>query len=383
MNLKKLSNLIIILLIGFSLIIVYLSKNHLSSTPFYESATATELSPRLLSIAKKTVKTTASIGAIGDILIHDRVYLDVKTVDQYDFEKILLPVQNLLREPDLCMANQESIAGGAEIGLSGYPSFNSPYDITDALMSAGVDIVNMANNHTLDKGERGIKSATNYYKKVGMPYVGAYPDKADAQKDRILNINGIRIGFLSYTYGTNGIKVPRGKEFLVNYLDEDKIIRDLKRIEKKVDITFVNAHWGIEYERNPSADQKRIARLMAENGADVIIGHHPHVLQPMEWIQSKQNKTLVIYSLGNFLSGQVKDYKDIGGIVNLKLTKVYLPDEKNSTTVSDIQFTPTYMSSSNQRNYQVLPFETATAFGSERLNKEAEIKDFMLAPLRK
>ncbi|PQD94485.1 capsular biosynthesis protein [Pradoshia eiseniae] len=337
---------------------------------------STVLAERPLALSSKTYKQTITIGAIGDILIHTRVYEDARTDDSYDFKRMLAPVKKMLEEPDFTIANQESLAGGSKLGLSGYPAFNSPYEITDALVDAGIDLVTLANNHSLDKGEKGIQSSLAYYDKIGMPYVGMHKDELDASTERILSIQGIKVGFLSYTYGTNGIQVPDGKDYLVNYLEDKKIISDLKSMRDKADIILVNAHWGNEYERTPSEEQRRLAKLMAENGADVIIGHHPHVLQPIEWLKHDNGETLVVYSLGNFLSGQVRDYKDIGGMVTVEIEKTW--NEKGSkTSVLNPSFSPTYMVSSNEKNYEVRPFEEATVFGSPETDLD-ELSDFML-----
>ena len=337
---------------------------------------STALSERPLALSGKTYKQTITIGAIGDILIHTRVYEDARTGDSYDFKRMLAPVKKMLEEPDFTIANQESLAGGSQLGLSGYPAFNSPYEITDALQDAGIDLVTLANNHSLDKGEKGIQSSLAYYDKIGMPYVGMHKDESDASTERILSIQGIKVGFLSYTYGTNGIQVPDGKDYLVNYLEDKKIISDLKSMRDKADIILVNAHWGNEYERNPSEEQKRLAKLMAENGADVIIGHHPHVLQPIEWLKHDKGETLVVYSLGNFLSGQVRDYKDIGGMVTIEIEKTW-NEADSKTSVLNPSFSPTYMVSSNEENYQVRPFEEETVFGTPETDLD-ELTDFML-----
>ncbi len=241
-------------------------------------------------------------------------------------------------------------------------------------------MVSLANNHSLDKGEKGIQLALSYYDKIGMPYVGMHKDEEDADTERIQSIEGIKVGFLSYTYGTNGIPIPDGKDYLVNYLEDKKIISDLKSIREKADIVLVNAHWGNEYERAPSEEQRRLAQLMAENGADIIIGHHPHVLQPIEWIEHDKGETLVVYSLGNFLSGQVRDYKDIGGMVTIEIEKTW-NETGSETTVLEPSFIPTYTASSNEQNYQVRPFEESTVFGSPKTNQK-ELTDFMLKGIK-
>lgn len=367
----------ILLLAGIGAGGFYWQQNEAATALPKETGTLAE---RPLALNSKTYKQTITIGAIGDILIHTRVYEDAKgeNENQYDFKKMLAPVKEMLQTPDFTIANQESIAAGSELGLSGYPTFNSPYEISDALQDAGVDLVTLANNHSLDKGEKGILLSLDYYDKIDMPYVGMYKDEADAADERILSIQGIKVGFLSYTYGTNGIPIPDGKDYLVNYLDENKIVSDLKSIREKADIVLVNAHWGNEYERSPSEEQRRLAQLMADHGADIIIGHHPHVLQPIEWLKHDKGETLVVYSLGNFLSGQVQDYKDIGGMVTIEIEKTW-NEEGSKTAVLEPNFQPTYVTSSNEQNYQVHPFEESTVFGSPKTDLE-ELTDFMLEP---
>jgi poly-gamma-glutamate capsule biosynthesis protein CapA/YwtB (metallophosphatase superfamily) len=268
-----------------------------------------------------------------------------------------------LQKPDIAIANQESMAGGTEIGLSSYPSFNSPHEIADALKDAGIDIISIANNHSIDRGEKGILSATDYYQKINLPYEGAFRSEQDKEQVRILTKNGIKVGFLAYTYGTNGIPVPAGKSYLVNLIDEEKIKKDIEKVKTLSDIVVVSMHWGNEYQRYPTNIQKDLAVKIANDGADFIIGHHPHVLQPMEWITRKDGrKTFVAYSLGNFLSGQVRDYKDIGGVLDIEIVKEST-DNKVNITLQNPLFTPTYVSSLHQRHYEVIPLAKAATVG--------------------
>lgn len=326
-------------------------------------------------LSERIYQTTAEIGAIGDILLHDEVYEDADTGTGYDFSDMFASVKDILSNPDFTIANQESIAAGSDLGLSSYPSFNSPYEISDTLQDVGIDLVTLANNHSLDKGEKGILRAIDYYNKIGMPYVGINKNIEDAKRDRIIEVNGITIGFLSYTYGTNGIPIPDGKDYLVNYLDDQKITQDIKGLRGKVDLILINAHWGLEYKRTPSDEQRRLAKLMAEAGADIIIGHHPHVLQPIEWVETDKHKTLVVYSLGNFISGQQNDYRDIGGMVTIKINKK--SSAKGAiTTVSDVTFTPTYVTNQNDHDFRIKPFANEEVFGQNKTTKE-ELTEFM------
>ncbi|MED2971259.1 CapA family protein [Fictibacillus sp. B-59209] len=272
---------------------------------------------------KETVHT-ATIGAVGDVLIHDRVYNQAKKRDgSYDFNPMLKEVKPYLEKPDISVANQETMIGGEKIGLSSYPSFNSPQDVGDALKKNGVDLVTIANNHTLDRGEKAILSAINHWKEIGMPYTGAFQSSNDQKIIRVLKRNQITFSFLSYTFGTNGIPVPKGKPYLVNLIDVKKMKADLHQAEKISDVVVISLHFGNEYERMPNEKQKELVQMAADSGADIIIGHHPHVLQPVSWIKKKNGeRAFAAYSLGNFFSGQTGPYKNIGGMMDIKVNKI-------------------------------------------------------------
>lgn len=305
-----------------------------------------------MSYPSKSFKSEVTLSALGDILIHGRVYNQAKTgSNTYDFKPMIKEVKPLIGKSDITFANQETMIGGTEIGLSTYPSFNSPYEVVDAFQDAGVDIAGIANNHTLDRGEKAILNATDRYDKIGLPYVGGYRNQKDANTPRVINKNGVKLGFLAYTYGTNGIPVPEGKPYLVNLIDKNKMKKEIEEMKKLSDVVIVSMHWGVEYIRLPNEEQQELAQFLADQGVHLVIGHHPHVLQPMEWLEGQSgNKTFVVYSLGNFLSGQVGDYKDIGGIFSIKMTK----ELKNGTKkieLSEPDFIPTIVV--NQTNYRV------------------------------
>lgn len=300
----------------------------------------------------------AALAAIGDVLIHNSVYNDARTKDGgYDFKPMLEQVKGLLTQPDLLVANQESITGGEELGLSSYPQFNSPFQVGDALLDAGVDMITMANNHTLDKREKGVLSATAYWDKIGMPYTGAFRSAEDQSRLRILEKNGITFAFLAYTYGTNGIPVPEGKPHLVNLLDPARMeqeIRDSKAMTN-ADFTVVSVHWGTEYQEEANTSQRELAQQLADWGADIIIGTHPHVLQTIEWVTAADGRrALVMYSLGNFLSAQEKTIQLVGGIGQIEAVKT-VTGEQVELRLENPAFTPVYTSYVNWRNYRVIP----------------------------
>jgi poly-gamma-glutamate capsule biosynthesis protein CapA/YwtB (metallophosphatase superfamily) len=344
---------------------------------------AKDHSPRLQPVMGRTLTEKLTIGAIGDILIHDTVYKDAFNGTEYNFNPIFENVKSILQSPDILTANQESMLGGIDIGVSSYPMFNSPHEVADALVHTGVDIVSLANNHTLDKGERGILSATDYLNSIGLPHVGSFLNAEDRQKLRIINKNGIKLAFLSYTYGTNGIPIPDGKDFLVNLINRDIMSEEIGRAKKEADVVIMSIHWGNEYQRIPTNEQKDLASFLANEGVDIIFGSHPHVLQPMEWIQTEDGRnSFVIYSLGNFISGQVRDYKDIGGMATVEITK-QVTESGKTIEVSNPAFHPTYVTSQKSRNYQVVPLENAGSYGLQNAtSKYQEIQEHMTQWLR-
>src|SRR5690554_1185358 len=180
----------------------------------------------------------------------------------------------------------------------------------------------MANNHTLYVGELWILIAIDYYDSTGIVYTGAYQSFEDQENIRLIEKNNIVFSFLAYTYGTNGIPVPIGKDYLVNLIEENRIIEDINKAKEISDVVVLSLHFGNEYEPFPNARQKELAQMFTDAGANIIFGHHPHVLQPMEWVETENgNKSFVAYSLGNFISGQQGIEREIGGILQLEVEK--------------------------------------------------------------
>jgi poly-gamma-glutamate capsule biosynthesis protein CapA/YwtB (metallophosphatase superfamily) len=335
-------------------------------------------SERSFDVSGKSYIEKIKIGAIGDILIHDTVYEDAYDNNIYDFKPMFRHVKNELLEPDLLLANQETTLGGVELGLSSYPMFNSPVEVGEALLDAGVDIVSTANNHTLDKSEKGVMKSISNMEAAGLPYVGSFKNAQDQQKLRILNKYGIKVCYLSYTYGTNGIPVPFGKDHLVNLIDRELMKSEINRAKSQSDVVVMSIHWGNEYQRFPTDDQKELAQFLVDEGVDIIFGHHPHVLQPMDWLTAADGrKALVVYSLGNFLSGQMWDYKDIGGLATVEISKIITPD-RTEIILENPEFVPTFVSSTRQRDYKVVPLSAAGQYGlADAKNKYSEIMNHM------
>jgi len=316
---------------------------------------------KVISEPKEPEHYTATISAIGDILAHRPVFQDASIGnDHYDFSKMFELVKPYIERADITVANSESIIGGQALGLSGYPQFNSPSELADNLKAVGVDVVNMANNHTLDKGEQAILNATNHWKELGIEYVGVATSVEESQQIKTLAVNNITFSFLSYTYGTNGLKVPEGKEYLVSYINEDKMINDIQKAKEISDVVVLNLHIGAEYSRDQNDYQEKIAQLAADNGVNIIFAHHAHVLQPVKWYTGiNGNEMFVIHSLGNFLSSQNELYRQIGAMVELEIDKTITYDnngEENTTIeVKNPKLLPTYVKFSNWRDFKIIP----------------------------
>jgi poly-gamma-glutamate synthesis protein (capsule biosynthesis protein) len=267
---------------------------------------------------------TLIITAVGDNLIHDSLYQPILSNRAFDFSAYYAPVRPLVERAGLAFINQETILGGWDLGFSGYPRFNSPQELGDALIAVGFDVVNQATNHVMDKGEAGVFATLDYWEAhPSVAYLGIHRS-LDARNTRqiIIERNNIRLGFLSYTYGTNGLPVPRDKPYLVSLINDDVIAREVDALRPVCDFLIVSMHWGNEYEFSPSAEQQRLARLLAAHNVDLIIGHHPHVLQPVADIPRPDGRTTrCFYSLGNFLSAQERSSTLLGGLMYVKLRK--------------------------------------------------------------
>lgn len=262
-------------------------------------------------------EVSMELAMIGDVLLHRRLAV------YQEFTSSFEPVLEHLQSPDYLIANQESPPTAPTYPINGYPQFSSPEYIIRDLQKAGVDMVNIANNHIVDKGEGGMTEVFKTLDNYNMPYVGAYRSKEDASNARIIEKEDLKIGVLSYTYGTNGLYLPKGSEYIVNYIDVEKMVREVQELKPQVDVVTVLIHWGDEYTIEYNSTQKDIATRLNEVGADIIFGSHPHVLQPYEKIVGTAgNVTHVYYSLGNFFATIVTIPETfIGGIASVQITK--------------------------------------------------------------
>lgn len=318
---------------------------------------------------KEEIKnTTINMAFTGDIMCHNTIYNDAynKETESYDFSYIFDNIKYYIQTADIAIGNLETTFAGPEKGYSSYPTFNTPEILAYNLKKLGFDVVSTANNHCYDKGYDGIASTIKYLDEADLSHTGTYTSEENQNKILIKNVKGIQIAFLSFTYGTNGITIPSDKAYSVNLIDKDLIKRqiDLAK-EQNPDIICVSMHWGQEYQVSPNNYQNDLADFLFQNGADIIIGNHPHVLQPME----KREITLsdgttkdgfIVYSLGNFLADQSKTNTRNSAILNLKITK----DPENKIHINTATYTPIYTykdSSQSNKKFKIIDLKNTIA----------------------
>ena len=263
----------------------------------------------------------ASFIAFGDTIGHSPVISAGKRGTGYDFTHLFENVKVYIDNADVACVNQETVF--VESNFSGYPSFGSPEGIGVAEALAGFDVITHATNHAFDRGVGGVLYTTSFWEKYPeITMLGIHEDKSDAEEISVIEVNGIKIALLNYTYSLNGYRLPSGKEYMVDLLDEEKIISDMEKARKVSDAIVVFAHWGNEYQNKPCQSQKNWAQLFADNGATVIVGAHPHVVQPLETVIAFDGRTVpVYYSLGNFISNQ-NDYQNaLCAMADFKIVK--------------------------------------------------------------
>lgn len=350
---------LIILLI---LLIIFLSNNKSTPTPIIKE-----------NIKKKQTEENYKVSVItaGDNLIHSSIYKDANHDNTYNFKPMYELIKPIISKYDIAYYNQETILGGTSLGLSDYPVFNSPQEVGDAMIDTGFNLVSLATNHTMDAGEKAVLASREYWNsKQDVLAVGSYSSQEEKNEIHILKKNNITYTLLNYTYGTNDINVPEDKKYLVNvwptknisnitednpYQEYKKQVKiDIEAVRDKVDVLMVAMHWGEEYKELPNNYQKDMAKYLESLGVDVIIGTHPHVIEPIEWI----NNTLVIYSLGNLISAQYQDdnySKTVGLMTSFDIEKK-ITDNNKQIKITNVNNELIYTYYKDWRNFKVVPF---------------------------
>jgi len=332
-----------------------------------ESSTTTT-SEALAQAPPSTTTTTTTeppisvtIAAVGDVLPHESIVRSVEDpgTGSYDFRPIFAPVAPYLVGADYAVANLETRLAGKQFGYSGYPVLNSPESLAYALGSSGFDLVATANNHCLDMGWQGVVNTLDVLDRYGLAHVGTYRSPEERKTPLVVNLQGIRVAFLNYATDLNGLALPEEQQdYAVSLLALDRVAQDAMLARTwGADVVIAIVHWGTEYEREPNEAQRRVAGDMLSRGVDVILGAHPHVVQPIDHVFDfeswRVSDKYVAYSLGNFVSAQRWRYSDSGLIAFVHLEKQGL-----RTRVTGLSYLPVYVqrdTSGSVAKYRVLP----------------------------
>lgn len=310
--------------------------------------------PSITSEVIRPLNYEAKLLMVGDALIHSSVYNDALTEDgNYDFKPMLKYVKPILKSYDLKYYNQETILGGSSLGYSSYPKFNSPVEVGDAFLNAGFNLVSLSNNHTMDKGETGVINSVNYWKsKKNVVFSGQWTSWEERNTNPVYSVNGINYAFFSYTTWTNGLETPVGKEYLNNVYSNEKAYLDISAVKDRADVIIVAMHWGEEYNLDITEEQREIANYLSSLGVNIIIGTHPHVVEPVEYINNAD--TLVIYSLGNFISGQIGLDRLTGLMMEVTIKKMV--DDDDSVHISIVNPKAELVYTTAPPNIRVYPY---------------------------
>ncbi|MCX6173868.1 MAG: CapA family protein [Ignavibacteriales bacterium] len=309
--------------------------------------------------------TSVTISFVGDLMCHSPQFKFAQvSQDSFDFKPAFREIKKYLTKADLTIGNLETTISGKESRYSGYPLFNSPNEYLEALKDAGFDILLTANNHSLDRGKKGALRTMDMIKNNGMESIGSYHSQQDRDSIRVFGIKGIKIAILSYTYGLNGNYIAKNEKYLVNVIDTTLMKQDiLNARNKNADVILVYFHFGDEYQCKPNSFQKEIVKRAIDYGADLIIGSHPHVIQPVEYFSSIKNKIgkgLIAYSLGNFISNQRWRYSDAGVILNITITKNILTQDIKLTNETIITTWVFKGKKENKNQFVILPVDSTT-----------------------
>ncbi len=326
-----------ILRISLSVLIILLAFSTFTITTIYSPATVTEAE-------SSSVKIIRYVG-VGDNLIHNTVYDYANKLAggnggttgttgnmEYNFLPMYSGIMDIIKNADVASINQETIPGGDELGIQAYPCFNSPRQLIYDMKELGFDIFSHATNHTYDKGMAGVKGAYEFYETFGGEIVAPGIYKKGERNFRSFEKNGIKLGLVSYTEMTNGITLPASAQHYTPLMNDPELIKsDLSYAKENSDFVIAFVHWGNEYQFEPAQRQRDMAELFAEGGADIVIGTHPHVIQPVEYI----NDVPIVYSLGNFMSSQLDKYNMVEGMITFDIIKA-----SGETFIENLTFVP-------------------------------------------
>lgn len=323
-NKKKLAGVIVPVVLAVLVICGFAVSGHITKNMDSEMSTA-QTTSEVTTQATTNAVSSVSLVAVGDNLIHNTLISAGEQEDgSLDYSSFYENIKNDISSADIAVINQETILGGSEFEYTGYPVFNSPWEIGTAAIDAGFDIFTCATNHSLDKGYAGIEQECAFFDQhPEVVHVGTNDSEEDYNSIIYYEKNSIRFAILNYTYGTNGIPIPESSPWCVNMMDKEKITADVNAAKQNADVIIVFPHWGTENSTSVSDYQREYVQLFSDLGVDIVIGTHPHVLQPVEWVENETTgkKMLVYYSLGNFISHQTSLNQLCGGMAEIKIEK--------------------------------------------------------------
>lgn len=328
---------------------------------------------------KEDVVKTAKLTVTGDLMVHSWQYNEAYDRDTgtYDFSHNFSEIKKFFVNSDLVMGNLETVFAGEDRGISDYPNFNTPDAFGKALKEAGFNLLTTANNHCMDKGTDGLNRTIEVLDGLGIEHIGTYASEEERNNILVKDVNGIKIAFLSYTYGINGIAVSQG--YSVNLIEGGKMESDISRARKMADLVVVMPHMGNEYEQTVDDKFKALADKMFSAGADIILASHPHVLQPMEYRtitddDGTKREGFVIYSLGNCISSQTTPPRNAGVILNIEIQQ--LNDQKPEIKqVSVIPIWTQFRNINEQDHFVVRSVYDMLSLSDDKLRATVRAKD--------
>lgn len=345
-NTKKMKFICLFIILIFLILLILVFKN--SHNCKIDNIQPNLVNENITEPSKEEIKPiTFTMTALGDSLCHNTQYWDAynKETGKYDFSYVYEDIKQYTQSSDITIGSLETTFAGEERGYSNYPTFNTPDSLATALKNIGVDIISLAGNHALDYGYSGLCRTIDVLDSAGISHLGTYKTAEDQKKLLIKNVNGLEIAFINYTYGTNGIPVPSGKDYCVNLIDKTLIKEQIKEAkDQKVDLIVACMHWGTEYRTTANSEQEELADFLFKNGVDIILGNHPHVLEPMEkrtitLDDGSSKEVFVVYALGNFTADQRDEITRDSAILNLTITK----NTDGKISIDKVSYVPIYM----------------------------------------
>ena len=358
---KNLWGMIIPIVVAVLVVVAFAVSGHVTKTLDEDDPTATTTETTTVQETETITASKVTIVAVGDNLIHNTL---IDSGDdgsgELDYTALYTQISPEIQAADIAIINQETMLGGSEFDYSGYPLFNTPWEVGEAAIAAGFDIFTCATNHAMDVGYSGIEQECLFFDNhPEVVHVGTYDTEDEYDTITYYTENNITFAILNYTYGTNGISLPEGKSWCVAMMDEEKITEDVEKAKQNADVVIVFPHWGTKNSTEVSDYQEEYVELFSELEVDIVIGTHPHVLQTVEWVENEEtgHEMLVYYSLGNFISHQTSVNQLCGGMAKITVEK-----SGDDVTITSAKLTPIvcwYAKNSTTGNYDFAVYKLA------------------------